>query len=156
MAEYIEREALLLRIDCYGTNKFGMLDEDIRAFIKAQPAADVAPVVHTRWAHLGGDEWRRSAQRCTEVTAMRLIDRDAIHWRPDENWELYATAADIRAIPTVDAVVVTRCKDCKYLVNATVNDNGFLICGISDMEIAPDDFCSYGEPKEGTHADDHD
>lgn len=22
-----------------------------------QPAADVAPVVHTRWAHLGGDEW---------------------------------------------------------------------------------------------------
>lgn len=76
---------------------------------------------------------------------MRLIDRDAIHWRPDENWELYATAADIRAIPTVDAVVVTRCKDCKYLVNATVNDNGFLICDISDMEIAPDDFCSRGE-----------
>lgn len=31
---------------------------------------------------------------------MRLIDRDAIHWRPDENWELYATAADIRAIMT--------------------------------------------------------
>lgn len=21
------------------------------------PAADVAPVVHTHWAHLGGDEW---------------------------------------------------------------------------------------------------
>lgn len=61
MAEYLEREALLLRIDCYGTNKFGMLDEDIRAFVKAQPAADVAPVVHTRWAHLGGDEWRCSA-----------------------------------------------------------------------------------------------
>ena len=40
---------------------------------------------------------------------------------------------------------VTRCKDCKYLVNATVNDNGFLICDINDMEIAPDDFCSRGE-----------
>lgn len=49
MAEYIDREALLLRIDCHGTNKFGMLDEDIRAFVKAQPAADVAPVVHGRW-----------------------------------------------------------------------------------------------------------
>ena len=58
----------------------------------------------------------------------------------------------IEDAPTVDAVVVTRCKDCKYLVNATVNDNGFLICDISDMEIAPDDFCSYGEPKERTHA----
>lgn len=47
------------------------------------------------------------------------------------------------------AVVVVRCKNCKYLVNAKVNANGFLICDISDMEIAPDDFCSYGEPKEG-------
>lgn len=62
----------------------------------------------------------------------------------------------IEKAPTVDAVVVTRCKDCKYLVNATVNANGFLICDVSDMEIAPDDFCSYGEPKEGTYADDHD
>lgn len=25
--------------------------------IEDAPAADVAPVVHTRWAHLGGDEW---------------------------------------------------------------------------------------------------
>lgn len=62
----------------------------------------------------------------------------------------------IEKAPTVDAVVVTRCKNCKYLVNATVNANGFLICDVSDMEIAPDDFCSYGEPKERANADDHD
>lgn len=55
----------------------------------------------------------------------------------------------IEKAPTVDAVVVTRCKDCKYLVNATVNANGFLICDIRDMEIAPDDYCSYGERKDG-------
>ena len=55
-----------------------------------------------------------------------------------------------------DVAVVVRCKGCKYLANATVNANGFLICDINDMEIAPDDFCSYGEPKEGDHADDHD
>lgn len=48
MAEYIDREALLLRIDCHGTNKFGMIDEDIRAFVKAQPAADVAPMVRCK------------------------------------------------------------------------------------------------------------
>lgn len=59
MAEYIEREALLLRIDCHGTNKFGMIDEDIRAFVKAQPAADVAPVVRCKdckhsWEDIGG------------------------------------------------------------------------------------------------------
>ena len=57
------------------------------------------------------------------------------------------TEADrvIREMPTVDAEVVVRCKDCKYLVNATVNSNGFLICNATDMEIAPEDFCSYGE-----------
>ena len=49
---------------------------------------------------------------------------------------------------TVDAVPVVRCKDCEHLVNTTINANGFLICDISDMEIAPDDFCSYGERRE--------
>ena len=87
---------------------------------------------------------------------MRLIDGDTL-WEKldDEPWYDNADRDEIAlpivaAAPTVDAVVITRCKDCEYLVNATVNDNGFLICDISDMEIAPDDFCSYGEPKEGT------
>ena len=44
---------------------------------------------------------------------------------------------------------VVRCKDCEYLVNTTINANGFLICDISDMEVAPDDFCSYGERRGG-------
>lgn len=86
---------------------------------------------------------------------MRLIDRDAIHWRPDENWELYAKAADIRAIPIVDAVVVTRCKDCKHYRN---HPNGLCYLHTEPKEnkrgyfgeavcVEPDDFCSYGEPK---------
>ena len=56
--------------------------------------------------------------------------------------------AVIAAFPAADVVPVTRCKDCKHLVNATINANGFLICDISDMEIAPDDFCSHGERRE--------
>lgn len=90
---------------------------------------------------------------------MRLIDRDAIHWRPDENWELYATAADIRAIPIVDAVVVTRCKDCKY----SCEDGTGRTCEgywheLSEFAVAvkDNDFCSYSKPKEGAHADDYD
>ena len=51
----------------------------------------------------------------------------------------------VQSQPTADVVPVVRCKDCKHFVNATINANGFLICDISDMEIAPDDFCSYGE-----------
>ena len=86
---------------------------------------------------------------------MRLIDAGKAKVSLD--WTLIGDAADaacrvIDNAPTVDAVVVTRCKDCEYLVNATVNDNGFLICDISDMEIAPDDFCSYGQKKETTQS----
>lgn len=47
-------------------------------------------------------------------------------------------------VPAADVAEVVRCRDCKYLVNATINANGFLVCDISDMEIAPDDFCSRG------------
>ena len=54
----------------------------------------------------------------------------------------------IRELPAADVAEVVRCKDCKNLVNTTINANGFLICDISDMEIAPDDFCSYGERRE--------
>lgn len=54
-------------------------------------------------------------------------------------------ASEISALPAADVVEVVRCRACKHFVNATINANGFLICDISDMEIAPDDFCSYGE-----------
>ena len=60
----------------------------------------------------------------------------------------------VKAQPTVDAVEVVRCKDCKYW--------GQDVCGYSgddesfctnpdglDNYAHPDDFCSYGERKEG-------
>lgn len=51
----------------------------------------------------------------------------------------------IDEIPAADVTPVVRCKDCKYLANATVNSNGFLICHATGMEISPEDFCSYAE-----------
>ena len=54
----------------------------------------------------------------------------------------------VASAPATDVAPVTRCKDCEHLVNATVNGNGFLICDISDMETAPDDFCSHGDRRE--------
>lgn len=52
-------------------------------------------------------------------------------------------------MPTADVAPVVLCRDCKYLVRATVNSNGFLICNVSDMEITLEDFCSYGEKMDG-------
>lgn len=46
-------------------------------------------------------------------------------------------------------VEVVRCKDCTYWDKAVVNKKGFLICPASGMEIQADDFCSYGERREG-------
>lgn len=57
MAEYIELETLLERAE-YDNNYRLVIPAEA---IKAVPAADVAPVVHGRWAHLGGDEWCCSA-----------------------------------------------------------------------------------------------
>ena len=59
--------------------------------------------------------------------------------------ELIGCIEDAR---TADVAEVVRCKDCKNLVNTTINANCFLICDISDMEIAPEDFCSHGERRE--------
>lgn len=60
MAEYIEREAIN-RI-CF--MDYFLVDGEVRTEsvalvrdIEKLPAADVVPVVHGRWAHIGGDEW---------------------------------------------------------------------------------------------------
>ena len=58
--------------------------------------------------------------------------------------------------PSVDAVVVTRCKDCRY--------RGLICCpamhetmGNGLVDYAVDNgYCWCGKPKEDTHADDHD
>lgn len=68
MAEYIEREALREILDGWrdahadvdDVHGCGLL-EDVICEVDAQAAADVAPVVHGRWEHLGGDEWCCSA-----------------------------------------------------------------------------------------------
>jgi hypothetical protein len=51
----------------------------------------------------------------------------------------------VDACPTVDAVVVTRCEDCKHLVAVNVNGKGIPTCRMSGMEVAPAEFCSRGE-----------
>lgn len=48
--------------------------------------------------------------------------------------------------PTVDAVEVVRCKDCKYI---TPVEGGLPLCCQHNVAVAYNDFCSYGEWKEG-------
>ena len=55
----------------------------------------------------------------------------------------------VAACPTIDAVPVVRCKDCKWRTQMIPNDYGSKWCGVSGMyPKSEDDFCSYGERKE--------
>ena len=91
---------------------------------------------------------------------MRLIDADWVfgHLKPyepsDEKWSVTGGTA-LRLIhnavdnaPTVDAVVVTRCKDCRYrgliccpAIHETIG-NGLVDCAVDNG------YCWCGKPKE--------
>ena len=96
---------------------------------------------------------------------MRLIDADALikhlddaiqdaksngeicdYWEDDRSNLLYY----LDTAPSVDAVEVVLCKDCKHV---TTDATCCLVCGRSGMGLKPyhvyhDDFCSYGERRE--------
>lgn len=65
-------------------------------------------------------------------------------------------------LPTADVAPVTRCKDCKHStlpseLTQRYGKPGTLTCHnmhapSNRRNVSGDDFCSYGEPKEGNHA----
>lgn len=93
----------------------------------------------------------------------RLVDADWMraHIKPygvlDEDW-LVTGGTVIRLMhnlidtaPTIDAVPVTRCKDCGHCRELNREDSrenlyieGVLWCTQWDEGVYPDDFCSYG------------
>ena len=98
---------------------------------------------------------------------MRLINREALLSFEKMDADLCATCGEhhtaedvimmIKTAPTVDAVEVVRCKDCKYYCQDKING---VICRHPELDFdiecydhwintKPDDFCSYGERKEG-------
>ena len=93
----------------------------------------------------------------------RLIDADALYTSIAlylaENAYLNDTAQSalemvanwIKESPTVDAELLVRCKDCKYLMFSDCYGE----CGAGHIGIVrPDDFCSRGIRKDDHHVDD--
>ena len=76
----------------------------------------------------------------------RLIDADALlmdnSWAfYDENGNRNEACIAVENAPTVDAVEVVRCKDCKYY------DGGYRCCA-TDIWTNPNGYCHYGERRE--------
>ena len=95
---------------------------------------------------------------------MRLIDGDGLWERLNyEPWEHNADRDEIalpivNAAPTVDAVPVVRCKDCKHstlpsALTQRYGAPGTLTCHnryspCNRRNVGGEDFCSYGERRE--------
>lgn len=85
---------------------------------------------------------------------MRLIDADALKEKAVKMYGFgdgkYVSVANIDRQPTIDAVPVVRCAECKYWLFV---EDGFGDCtnrrfhldGCADPSMKMDDFCSIGE-----------
>ena len=87
---------------------------------------------------------------------MDLIDRNKLklhhvwaerHTATGNVCKLVVEVADIEKLPTIDAVPVIRCKDCRFW---GTEQDGY--CAAIDdpymLETEEDDFCSWGEKKD--------
>ena len=61
------------------------------------------------------------------------------------------STTDILGAPTIDAVPVVRCKDCKHYKpqkkSAHWEHRAYYCNRVVTIKVQPDDFCSYGERK---------
>lgn len=75
---------------------------------------------------------------------MRLIDADLLEDQFGVSDADLLALDEIRHAPTVDAVVVVRCKNCR-----SYNKPKTGWCEVHLDREHPDDFCSYGKRKDG-------
>jgi hypothetical protein len=176
MDDYIERAAAVTACDkqyreCLRKSDFcgDTVAWNICADIKAIPAADVAPVVHWRWiswekaGNFVPSPDRHECSVCHDaaqvlVNGFELLSdycpncgaKMDIEAGGDNNLDEVSGVVD--ACPTVDAVPAVRCKDCTHCVRTTDIDGPGLFCSIWGRQwnrVQLDDFCSYGERKDG-------
>ena len=84
---------------------------------------------------------------------MRLIDADALIKEANADGAYgYVDAKQIADAPTVDAVEIVRCRECKHCDPETHHCDHHMGTA-APLRRKPDDFCSYGERKEGADND---
>ena len=78
----------------------------------------------------------------------RLIDADEAVINFGFEWDDIPPTREefvyfLKKQPTINAVTVVRCRDCKHY------NEGFCVGYHAHHDTMPDDFCSYGEQKDG-------
>ena len=89
------------------------------------------------------------------MSDVRLIDANALKLRAINvstvRSHTYMKAVGTREIdkaPTIDAVPVVRCKDCKF-AEKTIWSSGEMYCVVWKMNPRPEGYCYLGEKQEG-------
>lgn len=84
---------------------------------------------------------------------MRLIDADEIENKavPMDSYDGFWSGpaiklSVIRKSPTIDAVPVVRCRECKYHKDTSVKEHAH--CSLTGYTVEYDGFCSCGERKD--------
>ena len=87
---------------------------------------------------------------------MRLIDADVLIDEANSDGAYgYVDAKQISEVPTIDAVEIVRCRDCKHYRPQKKSahwENSANYCNrVVTIKVQPDDFCYYGERKDGAN-----
>lgn len=87
----------------------------------------------------------------------RLIDADALTFYVRQHWEeLYpkdgAMIDAILVAPTVDAVEVIRCENCRWFGEED-DEDGQCWCNLNDISTLRHSFCSHGERRKDGNID---
>ena len=78
----------------------------------------------------------------------QLIDANDVYSLFDRSGFARMHLSDIDTIPRVDAVEVVRCRECKHC-DPENHHCDHPMGTVAPLRRKPDDFCSYGERKEG-------
>ena len=86
----------------------------------------------------------------------RLIDADAFLEKMKRTSRYFDVVFDVEEMPTVDAVEVVRCRECKhhYWEQEPCHGKSVHYCKLPHMrgvEVFKEFFCYYGERKEGAN-----
>lgn len=90
---------------------------------------------------------------------MRLINADALYKTIDQEADFYGgfgdnviTASELRRciemVPTIDAVPVVRCRECKFSQPWYADKSRCFLWHESGIDVFNDGYCSYGKRKE--------
>ena len=89
-----------------------------------------------------------------ESSKKRLIDADALLEKMKRTSRYFDVLFDVKEMPTVDAVEVVRCRECKhhYWEQEPCHGKSVHYCKLPHMrgvEVFKEFFCYYGERKDG-------